>query len=525
MILLNYGEIIMKNNKKSVRIIFSLLLSIVLSSSVFSGCSNESELNVLSDVRDSLVMSLNSEVRLSTNDKINFNSDSTILSIENNTIKALNVGNTTVLAKYGSSKKEIQVEVKGKISVNPYSVNYTFYDETANTYGITWNTDSKGCPVVQYHKSGETFDNCRTVNVYEEYNMDEQNYICKTILDKLEYDSVYYYRVGDLSGVWSAVGEIKTKNSQVNNFSFTIVTDTQNVDNDYSYFSNTLKTAFRDNPDNKFILHCGDFVEYSKKDFWSKMFEENNQYFINYPIVPVGGNHDVLEGFTDGKLYPFTKYFNIKKVNEQDCFRGQYYYFTYGDVLFVVLDCYETNKAMSEKQQMWLESVLQKNNKKWTIISAHCPVFSPAEMALSPQYRTPTLNLRKQLFALSEKYKIDLVLSGDDHVYSRTFPINHNKEIVDKNKLEECIIDGITVPVYKNIDGTIYQVCGVTGNKYGKIYEEITEDDLNYLEKYHIANNPTYLNVNVTNKNLVIKLYEVNDSGVSTLIDVYGLQK
>ena len=207
-------------------------------------------------------------------------------------------------------------------------------------------------------------------------------------------------------------------------------------------------------------------------------------------------------------------------------FRGQYYTFTYGEVRFIVLDCYETSKAMSVEQQQWLESILKNNDKKWTIVSAHCPVFSPAEMALAPQYRTPTLNLRKQLLQLTGKYKIDLVLSGDDHIYSRSYPINGRKEIVDKDKCAEVIMDGMSIPIYKNISGTIYQVNGITGNKYGNLYENVTEEDLSYIETYHIAQNPTYLSVNVSSEKLIVKLYEVDiNNEEQVLIDAYGIEK
>ena len=147
-------------------------------------------------------------------------------------------------------------------------------------------------------------------------------------------------------------------------------------------------------------------------------------------------------------------------------------------------------------------------------------------MALAPQYRTPTVNLRKQLLPLTEKYKVDLVLSGDDHIYSRSYPINGRKEIVDKDKCAEVIMDGMSIPIYKNISGTIYQVNGITGNKYGNLYENATEEDLSYIETYHIAQNPTYLSVNVSSEKLIVKLYEVDiNNEEQFLIDIYGIEK
>ena len=87
-------------------------------------------------------------------------------------------------------------------------------------------------------------------------------------------------------------------------------------------------------------------------------------------------------------------------------------------------------------------------------------------------------------------------------------------------------MDGMSIPIYKNISGTIYQVNGITGNKYGNLYENVTEEDLSYIETYHIAQNPTYLSVNVSSDKLIVKLYEVDtNNGEQVLIDVYGIEK
>ena len=513
----------MRNTKS---MLLSVLLAISVSIGLLTGCTNQENDKVIESIRDSLVMAVNSQIPLTVRKDVKISTDKNFLQVKDGQLKAVKTGETTAKVALGGSKKEVKVKIVESVEVQPYSINYTFYNESATAYGFTWNTDTQGCPVIQYCKEGDDFQNCQTINVYETYNANEENYICKGVVGCLDFDSVYHFRVGDLSGVWSEQGTIHTRQEDVKDFNFTVVTDTQNVNNEYSYFENTLKKALNSNPDSEFILHTGDFVEYSKKEYWSEMFNEVRPYLKDYPIIPVGGNHDTLEGFTDGKLYPFTKYFNIEPVNNQNLFRGQYYTFTYGEVRFIVLDCYETSKAMSVEQQQWLESILKSNDKKWTIISAHCPVFSPAEMALAPQYRTPTVNLRKQLLPLTEKYKVDLVLSGDDHIYSRSYPINGRKEIVDKDKCAEVIMDGMSIPIYKNISGTIYQVNGITGNKYGNLYENVTEEDLSYIETYHIAQNPTYLSVNVSSEKLIVKLYEVDiNNEEQFLIDIYGIEK
>jgi 3',5'-cyclic AMP phosphodiesterase CpdA len=56
---------------------------------------------------------------------------------------------------------------------------------------------------------------------------------------------------------------------------------------------------------------------------------------------------------------------------------------------------------------------LEENPIRWTIVTFHHPVFSPARDRDNPEIR----NLWKPLF---DEFKVDLVLNGHDHTYART---------------------------------------------------------------------------------------------------------
>jgi hypothetical protein len=63
-------------------------------------------------------------------------------------------------------------------------------------------------------------------------------------------------------------------------------------------------------------------------------------------------------------------------------------------------------------QARWLESVLQNNPNKWTVVTFHHPMFSTAEGRNNPTQRATWL-------PIFERYGVDLVLQGHDHSYGR----------------------------------------------------------------------------------------------------------
>ena len=66
-------------------------------------------------------------------------------------------------------------------------------------------------------------------------------------------------------------------------------------------------------------------------------------------------------------------------------------------------------------QVPWIESVLGDNPNRWTVVTFHHPIYSPARDRDNPKLR----DLWQPLF---DRYKVDLVLQGHDHTYARTGP-------------------------------------------------------------------------------------------------------
>lgn len=66
-----------------------------------------------------------------------------------------------------------------------------------------------------------------------------------------------------------------------------------------------------------------------------------------------------------------------------------------------------------EEQVDWLRDVLSRNPQRWTILTFHHPIFSPARNRDNPRLR----ELWKPVF---DEFRVDLVLTGHDHTYARS---------------------------------------------------------------------------------------------------------
>lgn len=121
------------------------------------------------------------------------------------------------------------------------------------------------------------------------------------------------------------------------------------------------------------------------------------------------------------------------------------YYIDYQDVRFVALD---SNQKQAE-QIPWLRKVLTDNPNRWTVLTFHHPVFSPAR-------DRDNRELRELWKPILDEFKVDLVLNGHDHSYSRTGALPEGTELVN-------VPEGYKQAYDPNI-GTVY-VVSVSGPK------------------------------------------------------------
>jgi len=118
-------------------------------------------------------------------------------------------------------------------------------------------------------------------------------------------------------------------------------------------------------------------------------------------LYAVLGNHDVMQGHAAGQVAALGM-------------PGRWWARHEGDVLIVGLD---STRPGDPDQRAWLERTLASATEPWRIVMLHHPPYSAG-------YQGSNERVRRAFVPLFERYGVQLVLSGHDHDYQRSVPIN-----------------------------------------------------------------------------------------------------
>lgn len=267
---------------------------------------------------------------------------------------------------------------------------------------------------------------------------DETEYVSnKVIATDLKANTTYYYSY-QKDGQWTAPEKYTTDNGS--KFSFIFVGDPQigssnelkgaateefynaqsaAVANDAFNWNTTLNQAM-EKTGNKasFVLSSGDQIQSTKKKSpnkaaWGSEIEYSGylspDVLKNLPVATTVGNHDA-----DNANY--TYHFNTANASElgSNGKVGGDYWFKHDNALFIMLNTQDTN--VEEHRQFIEQTVAANKDCKWRIVMLHQDIYGSAEHSNEPEIT----NLRYQLAPIFEDNKVDVVLTGHDHAYSRT---------------------------------------------------------------------------------------------------------
>ena len=263
-------------------------------------------------------------------------------------------------------------------------------------------------------------------------------------------------------------------------------------------WNKTLETVLENNDGIDFFLSSGDQVEDSYSEEQYTLFE-SPEILRSYPIAACVGNHDF---YTTN----FKHHFNTP--NDTTLVPAKWpgsngYYFSYNNVLFIMLD--SNNFINGTTDALIRKAVKTYPDAKWRVAMMHHSAYD----ANAHKYFTSKIT-RTTITPYFDKYDIDLVLSGHDHQYARSFIMKNNKVTADR------AVDN----VYTNPDGTLY-IAGNTSS--GCNFSGVDESDIGECCDVHIQNNiPTYSIVDITDSTLSVSTYEVEENN---LIDTVSIVK
>lgn len=388
-----------------------------------------------------------------------------------------------------------------EVSAEPDHVTLTWTDNPQNTQTITWRTECSPTPgLVQYDEAinDRVFPQGAlvvTAHVQGLATDAGKMSIHSATLKGLKAGTRYVYRVGD-GQYWSRQYYFTTAANKAQSFKFLVFGDSQSIS--YSKWRSTLHSAYQANRDAAFFINVGDLVDVGQKySEWNAWLNASRGVIDTIPVVPVVGNH---ETYTPERIFSMPTFFTAQlkvPANGPEGLEGQVYSFEYGNIHFSVLDSQigeerEFAPDMLEKQKNWLDNDLKASDKLWKILLIHRPLYHNR-----PQ--DSDTDLREAFIPLIDKYKVDIVFSGHDHVYARSYPLRGGVIFGDPSM------------------GTIYIASGRSGTK---TYKSAITKEYNEVF-YNPVDEPNYITVEINGSTLQAKVFK--QSGV--LIDDWVISK
>lgn len=370
----------------------------------------------------------------------------------------------------------------------------------------------------------------------------------KATVTGLKDNTTYYYSY-KVNGKWSDVTPYSTKSTD--KFSFLYVGDPQigssyeNIAtgedkeqgqdnacrNDSFNWNNTLNTALKNNPDISFMVSAGDQIQTRDKKNASKTFDKNEIEYRGYlsadalkslPVATTVGNHDSLSG-------NYSYHFNNPNASDLgSTMAGGDYYFTYGNTLFIDLNT--NNLNIAEHKELIEKAISENKDAKWRIVTLHQDIYGSGEHSNEPDI----VDLRYNLIPVLEDNKIDVVLTGHDHTYSRSFILNNgakdSSKFITADEFDNYI-NGTTPSDTKyenyinsigndhsttntsnsvvNPDGILYMTANSAS---GSKYYNLVEKKQTYIASRWQEDVPTYSTIDITDDSFTINTFRVDNN-------------
>lgn len=364
----------------------------------------------------------------------------------------------------------------------------------------------------------------------------------KVTVTGLKENTKYYYQVFQ-NGAWSDAETYTTKS--FSKFSFLYVGDPQigaskgqtstendkmetagnEVDskpeqnlaarNDSYNWNKILKEAVEDHSDVSFLVSAGDQVNYgaNEREYAGYLGAEA---LTSLPVATTIGNHDSTSNqyslhFNNPNAFSDTDASYIQGKTAA----GTDYYYTYGNVLFIVLDTNNYNCATHEN--VIKKAISENKDAKWRVVMFHQDIYGSG----LDHSDSDGMVLRTQLTPLMDKYDIDVVLQGHDHTYSRTYQLagdgkDHtayskdvdmkSAEYLAQNNCYEIVNDTESGKVV-NPKGTVYlEANSATGSKF---YNLIASQQ-DYIAERSQTWTPTYSVIDVTDNSFSVTIYDAS---------------
>lgn len=405
-----------------------------------------------------------------------------------------------------------QTNSENKSNVSVVNGN-NFYDivispgKDSSQLNFNWySNNSKGTPIVQValksDASGSAFPINKASTFQGQTGLGNNGAMAnKVSCSGFKESTQYVYRLGDGTN-WSPMYSYNTY--MTSRYSFLFAGDPQigaggDINKDTAGWEDTINKATTLFKDNSFMISVGDQINNGKElNGQSNELEYSGYFapkqFTSLPISAIAGNH---ETYGPGHITHFncpnlsTKY----GIFSGELTTGTDYYFTYGNVLYLMLNSNDMNE---EDHKQFMKDAIAKNpNAKWRVAVLHHSVYSSADHETDEDI----IERRNTLPPIFDSLGIDVVLDGHDHCYTRTYQMQGGQAI--KNQTVDA--SGNIV----NPKGIVYITANsASGSKYYEMrYPGVNNSYEAVKQQIHI---PTFSRITVDNNSFKIVTYRTD---------------
>ncbi len=286
-------------------------------------------------------------------------------------------------------------------------------DETS--LGLVWHAPKDSAePQVKLSKNADMSE-AVTFEGWTDPAENEEQLVCRVDITGIEENTQYFYQWNTGNG-WSEICEYKS--NSFDSYKMMVIGDIQiggqtdeatKQSEDGFVWQGVLAEAMSKNPDISFLLSAGDNTSTGKgANEWQTLLMP--PLVRNIPLALAIGNHD-----KKGMMYDYYTHMPNEFYGEYFTGLDRDFYFTYGDVLYLVFDA--TSPSAADHMAMAKKAVEENPDAKWRIAVMHQALFGPAYGSLDPE---TGILLNAVFTPIFDTYDVDLVLTGHSHLQGRS---------------------------------------------------------------------------------------------------------
>ena len=314
----------------------------------------------------------------------------------------------------------------GTISIaHAQSVNRGPYLQSGAPSSITvkWRTDVATDAVVRYGT------NVSNLNLSAQSGSTDTNH--EVVLNTLQDDTRYFYSIGNSAGALAGgdssytfvtsplAGTSKPTRIWVIGDSGTADANAAAVRDAYASFTGARGTEL--------WLMLGDnaYPDGTDSQYQSAVFNMYPEMLRQTVLWPTLGNHDGHTADSATQSGPYYDIFSLPKNGEAGGLASgteAYYSFDYGNIHFISLESYETDRSPGGAMFTWLQNDVAATNKEWVIAIWHHPPYTKGSHDSDTEGRL--IDMRTNALPILEFGGVDLVMTGHSHSYERSFLID-----------------------------------------------------------------------------------------------------